>query len=176
MVHYNAEAESLSQKRALATVISKTTRLPREEVLYRKKGTSGAGKRVSRKPEQKRLSCIEDHGPILSRSGDVGVNFCPNTDSTANARLLLDQRRKTVRCDLHSEMLPDAETDNALRSVSRMLISRSNIFSSKRAKWAARVFKDDRTEFFGGKKPIVSDARADLDTTNVLQGRILQHF
>lgn len=69
---------------------------------------------------------------LLSRSGGVVMDFCAATCSTARACRLLDKHRKSVECDVDSELLANAERDLVCTFGFHRLNPKSDISGSRR--------------------------------------------
>lgn len=93
-------------------------RLPKEEMLYRNKTNSKARKRAFWRSEQSSVCAMRDLGRKLSKAGDLILDFCASSCSTAKFFVFLDQHRKVVESDVISKVLCSAEVDSVLTFVS----------------------------------------------------------
>lgn len=71
------------------------------------------------------------------------MTFCTVICSTAKARMLLDQRKKLVRCNVDSELLTTEDADQVLVFVSQVLDPKSDTSGSGEEIAAAKVLKDE---------------------------------
>lgn len=72
----------------------------------------------------------------LTKAGDLTMNFCAGTCSTAKAFMLLQKHGKILGCDVHPQVLR----------------SRSDISESCEAQAAAKVLTDQLGAFLSRKK------------------------
>lgn len=86
------------------------------------------------------------------KAGDLVMEFCAVTCSTARACMSSDQHRDFVECDVDPEMLSAAEADLMLTSVSQVLKSKSDISGKAEVKAAANAFTDETGALLAKKK------------------------
>lgn len=68
------------------------------------------------RPDQRSVSRKKALVRKASRPGNMVINFCAATCHTARACVLLDRRRRFVGCDVYSELLTAAETNQVPKS------------------------------------------------------------
>lgn len=125
------------------------------------------------RPKQKNKSLTKDLVRSSSRPENTVVKFCASTCSTAEACILLDQRRTFVGCDVNSELPTSAEADFVLTFASPVLSKKSDISGSAEVVAAAKVLKVKRAALLASEKASMWEFPLRLDATQILPGDIL---
>lgn len=110
---------------------------------------------------------------MVSRLGDVGIEFYAGGCSTTKACILLDQQRNFVRCSVDSKLLTAPETDLVLASAPEVLNRKSDIIGSAKVRGATKVWKEGRAVDLANKKVSVWQVPPGLDATKVLLANVL---
>lgn len=131
------------------------SRLLRKKMLSLHKPTSRAEKWAMWRPEQKNVSGMRDLLQRFTTAGELVVDFCARTCSTAIARMFLNQYGKILESDVDPEVVDAAERGLLLTRAPQMLDLRSIVRKRDEVGAAAEAFKDEMGAFSARKNAIV---------------------
>lgn len=96
-----------------------------------------------------------------SRADDLMLSLSAGTHSAAKACMLLDEHRKSVRCEADPDMLNDTDKDPVLTCVYLVLSLKLDMSESGEAKTADEVFADQVGGYLASKKSFCGRFRLD---------------
>lgn len=148
--------------------------MPIEELFYCDELTLRLQEQAIRRPEQKNVSWTVNLVRKFSKAGDLVMDFFAGRCSIGIARMLLDQHRTFVRCNVDPEVQSAAESDHRLTFAFQVLDPKADIGGSGEVEAATKVFTGEMGALFAKKKATVRKAHPRLGATELKPGHVLQ--